>query len=171
MTTRIGESNGTSAALSTASLDGAALRNDFPIFRNAEVGGRPLTFLDSAASSQKPQAVIDALRDYYETSNANIHRGVYHLSEIATAQYEEARKRIARFLNAASPRECIFVRGTTEGINLVASSWGRANLTPGDLIVYTEMEHHSNIIPWQLIAGQTGARIAWVPMTDRKSVV
>lgn len=165
MTTRIGESNGTSAALSTASLDGAALRNDFPIFRNAAVGGRPLTFLDSAASSQKPQAVIDALRDYYETSNANIHRGVYHLSEIATAQYEEARKRIARFLNAASPRECIFVRGTTEGINLVASSWGRANLTSGDLIVYTEMEHHSNIIPWQLIAGQTGARIAWVPMT------
>ncbi|MGC4108496.1 MAG: cysteine desulfurase [Thermomicrobiales bacterium] len=148
-----------------APINGAALRNDFPIFRNAEVGRRPLTFLDSAASSQKPQTVIDALREYYETSNANIHRGVYHLSEIATAQYEEARKRIARFINAASPRECVFVRGTTEGINLVASSWGRANLTPGDLVVYTEMEHHSNIIPWQLIAEQTGARIAWVPMT------
>jgi cysteine desulfurase/selenocysteine lyase len=165
MTTEIGEANGTNAALATASIDGAALRHDFPIFRNAVVGGRPLTFLDSAASSQKPQTVIDALRTYYETSNANIHRGVYHLSEIATAQYEEARKRIARFINAASPRECVFVRGTTEGLNLVASSWGRANLKPGDLIVYTEMEHHSNIIPWQLIAEQTGARIAWVPMT------
>ncbi|HWK81660.1 MAG TPA: aminotransferase class V-fold PLP-dependent enzyme, partial [Thermomicrobiales bacterium] len=167
MTTGLGDANGTgiSAARSTTSIDGAALRTDFPIFRNAVVGGRPLTFLDSAASSQKPQVVIDALRDYYETSNANIHRGVYHLSEIATAQYEEARTRIARFINAASPRECIFVRGTTEGINLVASSWGRANLKPGDLIVYTEMEHHSNIIPWQLIAEQTGARIAWVPMT------
>lgn len=167
MTTGLGDADGTgiSAARSTASIDGAALRTDFPIFRNAVVGGRPLTFLDSAASSQKPHVVIDALRDYYETSNANIHRGVYHLSEIATAQYEEARTRIARFINAASPRECIFVRGTTEGINLVASSWGRANLEPGDLIVYTEMEHHSNIIPWQLIAEQTGARIAWVPMT------
>lgn len=165
MTAQTGEANGTSTALSRASIDGAALRHDFPIFRNAVVNGRPLTFLDSAASSQKPQCVIDALRDFYETSNANIHRGVYRLSELATEQYEGARRRVARFINAGSPRECVFVRGTTEGLNLVASSWGRANLGPGDLIVYTETEHHSNIVPWQLIAEQTGARIAWVPMT------
>jgi len=150
---------------STARLDGAVVRQDFPILNQIEPEGRPsLVFLDSAASSQKPARVIDALSDYYRTSNANIHRGVYHLSELATGAYETARRTIARFINAASPRECIFVRGTTEGINLVAQTWGRANLQPGDLVVFTEMEHHSNLVPWQLIAEERGARLGYVPV-------
>ena len=151
---------------STSALDGAAIRTDFPILiRPPEHGRLPLVFLDSAASSQKPQRVIDALDTYYETSNANIHRGVYHLSEIATTAYEAARRKIATFINAASPRECVFVRNTTEGLNLVAQTWARANLQAGDLVVITEMDHHSNIVPWQLITQERGARLAHVPIT------
>ncbi len=148
-------------------LDGQAIRADFPILNQAPRNGRaPLVFLDSAASSQKPVAVIEAVDDYYRRFNANIHRGVYELSEIATARYEAARKTIARFINARSARECIFVRNTTEAINLVAQSWGRANLLPGDLLVSTVMEHHSNLVPWQLVAEATGARLAYVRLTD-----
>jgi cysteine desulfurase/selenocysteine lyase len=147
-------------------LDGARVRTDFPILIHpAEPGRQSLIFLDSAASSQKPNVVIDALTAYYRDYNANIHRGVYHLSEVATTAFEDARKKIARFINAASPRECIFVRNTTEALNLVAQSWGRANLQPGDLVVFTEMEHHSNIVPWQMIAEERGARLAHVPIT------
>ncbi len=144
-------------------LDGARVRADFPVLNQVPRAGRNrLTFLDSAASSQKPQVVIEALTAYYEQSNANIHRGVYELSEIATARFEDSRKRIARFINARSARECIFVRNTTEAINLVAQSWGQANIGDGDLIVFTTMEHHSNIVPWQLLAEKKGARLGHV---------
>jgi cysteine desulfurase / selenocysteine lyase len=148
-------------------LDGAAIRRDFPIFDRPLTDGRqPLVFLDSAASSQRPSAVINAVSDFYERMNANIHRGVYELSEAATAKYEEARHIVADFINAASPKECIFVRNTTEGINLVANSWGRKNLNEGDLILLSVMEHHSNIVPWQLIAEEKGARIDYIPLTS-----
>jgi cysteine desulfurase/selenocysteine lyase len=147
----------------TDALDGAAVRADFPILtRSAPTGKPPLVFLDSAASSQKPRAVIDALDDYYARTNANIHRGVYDLSEAATEAYETARRKIAGFINARSPRECIMVRNTTEAINLVARAWGGANLEEGDLIVFTEMEHHSNIVPWHIIAAEKKLRQAHV---------
>lgn len=150
----------------TAPLDGLAVRADFPILNQPQSEGRPpLVFLDSGASSQKPAAVIEALEAFYRTSNANIHRGVYQLSERATMQYEEARYKIAAFLNAKSPSECIFVRNTTEAINLVAQTWGRKNLKEGDLIVVSMLEHHSNLVPWHLIAEQTGARIEAIPVT------
>jgi cysteine desulfurase/selenocysteine lyase len=150
-----------------AILDVAWLKSDFPILNQPPVNGRkPLVYLDSAASSQKPQPVIDAVSRFYEESNANIHRGVYQLSERATALYEQARHIVADFINAADPRECIFVRNTTEAINLVANAWGRANLNSGDLILVSEMEHHSNLVPWHLIAEQTGARIKAIPLTD-----
>lgn len=140
-------------------LDGNLVKADFPILtRPTPPGKKPLVFLDSAASSQKPQVVIDALADYYDRLNANIHRGVYDLSEAATEAYEDARKKIATFINAKSARECIMVRNTTEAINLVARAWGGANLQKGDLIVFTEMEHHSNIVPWHLIAEEKGLR-------------
>lgn len=141
------------------------IRADFPILNQPREDRPPLTFLDSAASSQKPHAVIEALSDYYWEYNANIHRGVYDLSERATNAYEAVRKQTARFINATSQREIVFVRNTTEAINLVAQSWGRANLKPGDLVVFTTMEHHSNIVPWQLIAEQTGARLDFVGIT------
>jgi len=144
-------------------LDGNLVKADFPILTHPVPEGKmPLVFLDSAASSQKPQSVIDAQSDYYQRLNANIHRGVYDLSEAATDAYETARKKIAAFINANSARECIMVRNTTEAINLVARSWGGANLTEGDLIVFTEMEHHSNIVPWHLIAEEKGLRQAHV---------
>jgi cysteine desulfurase / selenocysteine lyase len=152
--------------LDASPIDGAAVRADFPVLNQPPRDGRPpLAFLDSAASSQKPAVVIEALDDYYRRSNANIHRGVYELSEIATAKYEAARKTLARFINARSARECVFVRNTTEAINLVAQTWGRANLRPGDLIVGTVMEHHSNLVPWQLVTEATGARLAYVRLT------
>ncbi len=143
-------------------LDGTAIRADFPVL-NGPTGDRPrLVFLDSAASSQKPQVVIDALTDYYERYNANIHRGVYQISELATERFEEARRKVARFLNARSPRECIFVRNATEALNLVAQSWGRANIAAGDLIVFSTMEHHSNIVPWQILAEEKGASLGHI---------
>ncbi len=144
-------------------LDARAIRADFPILHQ-EVHGKPLTFLDSAASSQKPSAVIEAMNDYYRTTHANVHRGVYALSERATAWYEGARRKVAQFIGAKSSREIIFTRNTTESINLVAQAWGRANLRPGDEVLLTELEHHSNIVPWQLIAKETGAKVRYLPV-------
>jgi cysteine desulfurase/selenocysteine lyase len=153
-------------ATAIAPLNVARIKADFPVLNQSPVGGKPpLVFLDSAASSQKPQVVIDALSQYYETSNANIHRGVYDLSERATAAYEGSRRKVQRFINARSWREIVFVRNTTEAINLVANAWGRANINPGDLIVFTTMEHHSNIVPWQILADATGARLGFVGVT------
>ncbi|MEA2586376.1 MAG: cysteine desulfurase / selenocysteine lyase [Thermomicrobiales bacterium] len=150
----------------TTPLDAAAIRADFPILNQPLAPDQlSLVFLDSAASSQKPAAVIDALDDYYRRYNANIHRGVYHLSELATSKYEEARHLVAAFVNAASPNECIFVRNTTEAINLVAQTWGRRNLKEGDLVLLTVMEHHSNLVPWHLLAEEKGFEIAYVPLT------
>ncbi len=145
-------------------LDAVAIKRDFPILN--QPGDVPLTFLDSAASSQKPQAVIDALVHYYSEINSNVHRGVYGLAVKADAAYEAARERVAAFINAAEPAECIYTRGTTEAINLVAHSWGRTNLSAGDLVLVTEMEHHSNFVPWQMVAEETGAEFAVIRMTD-----
>ncbi len=147
-------------------LDGTLLRAQFPVLNQPATDGRPrLVFLDSAASSQKPQVVIDALTDYYEQYNANIHRGVYQISELATERFEEARRKVARFLNTRSPRECVFVRNATEALNLVAQSWGRANISTGDLIIFSTMEHHSNIVPWQILAEEKGARLGHIRIT------
>ena len=145
---------------------GSRVREDFPILEAVNAKGQRLAFLDSAASSQKPRQVIEALERYYRETNANIHRGVYDLSERATAQYEAARHMVADFMNAKSAREIVFVRNTTEGINLVAQTWGRRNVAAGDLIVVTTMDHHSNLVPWQLLAEEKGARLAAVRVTD-----
>src|SRR3972149_3926251 len=147
----------------TRTLDVRAIRADFPIL-SQDVHGKPLAFLDSAASSQKPSVVIDAMSTYYRTTHANVHRGVYTLSERATEMYEGARKKVARFIGAKSSREIIFTRNATESINLVARAWGRANLKPGDEILLTELEHHSNLVPWQLIAKETGAKVRYIPV-------
>ena len=154
-----------SALAAPPPLDIARIRDDFPILQR-QVRGKPLVYLDNAATSQKPQVVIDTITRFYAAENANIHRGVHYLSEHATAAYDAVREKVARFLNAQSTREIIFTRGTTEGINLVAQSYGRTNLKPGDDIVVTTMEHHSNIVPWQLACEQTGARLRVVPITD-----
>jgi cysteine desulfurase/selenocysteine lyase len=146
-----------------AGFDVARARADFPI-PPTRVRGRPLVYLDNAATSQKPRQVIEATSRYYAEQNANIHRGVYWLSERASAAYEDVRAKAANFLGAADPREIVFTRGTTEAINLVASSWGRANLGAGDEVLITAMEHHSNIVPWQLITGEKGARLVVIPM-------
>src|SRR5712692_1431814 len=147
------------------SYDVNKVRHDFPILKRL-INGKPLTYLDSAATAQKPRQVIDELTRFYNEYNANVHRGVYKISEEATAAYEEARAKIARLINANSPNEIIFVRGTTEAINLVAQSWGRANIGLGEGIILTEMEHHSNIVPWQLLANQKGAHLKYVGLTD-----
>ena len=147
-----------------SSPDWQALRKDFPILHQS-VHGRPLIYLDNAATSQKPKPVLDALRHYYEHDNANVHRGIHELSNRATAGFEHARTRAAKFLNARSAEEIIFTRGTTEGINLVASTWGSKFIKPGDRILLTEMEHHSNIVPWQLLAERTGAKVSYLPVT------
>lgn len=146
-----------------AGLDPAAIRADFPVLAE-RVHERPLVYLDNAATSQKPQVVINALRTYYETYNANIHRGLHALSERATAEYEAARVRVASFINAAHPHEVIFTRGTTEAINLVARGWGDENVNEGDEILLTEMEHHSNLVPWQMLARRRGAELRYIPM-------
>ncbi len=146
------------------SIDWPALRKDFPILEQ-EVHGKPLIYFDNAATSQKPRAVLDALVRYYEHDNANVHRGIHELSMRATDGYEGARVRTAKFINATKSCEIIFTRGTTESINLVTNSWGGANLQEGDIILLTEMEHHSNIVPWQLIAKRTGAKLAYIPVT------
>ncbi len=139
------------------------IRADFPILHQ-QVHGHPLAYLDSTASSQKPALVIDAMNDFYRRTNANVHRGVYQLSEQATEAMEQARGKIARFIGARSVREIIFTRNTTESINLVANAWGRANLRPGDRILLTEMEHHSNLVPWQIVAQATGAELLFIPV-------
>jgi len=142
------------------------VRRDFPILAT-QVRDKKLCYLDNAASTQKPRAVIERLQEFYSRENANIHRGVHHLGELATDAYHDARKTVAKFLNAKSDKQVIFTRGTTESINLVAASWGRANLQKGDQILLTAMEHHANIVPWQLIAEQTGAVIKVIPTNDR----
>jgi cysteine desulfurase/selenocysteine lyase len=147
-------------------LDGAALRADFPVFDRPTASGRPLAYLDSASSSQKPRAVIEALADTYGHHYANVHRGIYELSVDADHRYEGARRALARFIGAPSEREVVFVRNATEAINLVAYSWGRANLAAGDLILSTEMEHHANLVPWQQLAAETAATLEFVSITD-----
>ncbi len=146
-------------------LDVWAVRRDFPVLHQ-EVHGHPLVYLDNAASSQKPLRVIEAIDAYYRRYNANVHRGIHKLSEEATTAYEEARQKVARFINARSPKEVVFTRNATESINLVAYSWGRANIREGDEILLTEMEHHSNLVPWQLLAQEKGARLRFIPVTD-----
>ena len=141
------------------------LRKDFPILQR-QIGDKPLIYLDNAATSQKPTAVLQTLDDYYQRHNSNVHRGVHTLSEEATQAYEEARGRVARFINAPSPKQVIFTAGTTGSINLVAYTWGRANLGPGDEVLSTEMEHHSNIVPWQILRDQLGFTLRYVPVTD-----
>jgi cysteine desulfurase/selenocysteine lyase len=150
-------------------LDLARIRADFPALAR-RVNGHPLAYLDSAASAQQPAAVIEAVAEYARGHHANVHRGVHTLSQEATAMYEGAREKVRRFINAASLAEIVFVRGTTEAINLVAQSWGRPRLDAGDEIVVTRLEHHSNIVPWQLLAGQTGASLRVAPI-DRRGVV
>jgi len=150
-------------------FDVAALRKDFPILGRS-VRGRPLTYLDNAATSQKPLAVIKALERYYAEQNANVHRGVHLLSEEATTAYEAARASVAKFLGLKETRGCVFVRGATEGINLVAECWGRVNLKAGDEILLTHLEHHANIVPWQVIAERTGAKVVVTPVTPRGEV-
>lgn len=141
-----------------------SLRQDFPILARTS-NGHPLAYLDNAATTQKPRTVLDTLTRFYETSNANIHRGVYALSEQASELYEQARVRVTQFLNAPDPREIIFTRGTTEAINLVAQSWARPRLQSGDRLLLTEMEHHSNLVPWQLAVQATGAKLDYVAVT------
>lgn len=148
-----------------APLDVETLRQDFPILGRV-VRGKPLVYLDNAATTQKPQQVIDAISRYYSETNSNVHRGVHYLSEQATLQYEGARQRVAKFLNAESEREIIFTRGTTEAINLVAASFGRKFLREGDEVILTEMEHHSNIVPWQMACDASGATLRVVPIND-----
>jgi len=140
-------------------------RSDFPIL-SITVRGKPLVYLDNAATSQKPRQVIDAISEFYASGNANIHRGVHYLSEQATVAFEEVREKVARFLGAESAGEIVFTRGTTEAINLVAASWGRSNLRAGDEVLVTGMEHHSNLVPWQLLCEATGAVLRAVPITD-----
>jgi len=147
-------------------LDARKLRADFPIFEQ-QIHGHPLAYLDSAASSQKPRQVLDAMNALYETSYANIHRGVYDLGERATEAYEGAREKARVFINADSTREVVFTRNVTEALNLVAYAWGLDNLGPGDIVLVTEMEHHSNFVPWQFIARRTGAEFLAVPVDDQ----
>ena len=149
----------------TVPFDIEKVREDFPILKR-RIHGKPIVYLDNAATAQKPRQVIEAVDRFYEEYNANIHRGIYSISEEATAAHENARARVARFINAGSPSEVVFLRGTTEAINLVADSWGRANIGPGDGILLTEMEHHSNIVPWQLLAKEKAACLKYVGLKD-----
>ena len=147
-------------------LDVNEIRKDFPIFQRETRPGTPLVYLDSTATSQKPLAVIEAMDSYYRRSNANIHRGVHTLAEEATSMYEQARVKIARFINAPSAHQIIYTRNTTESINLVAYSWVRANLKAGDLVILTEMEHHSNLVPWQILHAERGIELDFIPVTE-----
>ena len=147
--------------------DLAEIRADFPILAEEHHDGVPLVFLDSAASSQKPQAVIEAIADYYGHTHANVHRGIHKLSEAATAAFEDARRKVRRFINAESRREIIFTRNTTESINLVAQSWGRSQLKPGDVVISTVLEHHSNIVPWQILAEEIGFTLRFLPIREQ----
>ena len=164
---QLGAVSATAASDRAASLDVARVRADFPILSQTTRSVHPLAYLDNAATTQKPRQVIEAVTRFYTSGNANIHRGVYELSERATAAFEGARERVARFIGAASPAEIVFTRSATEAINLVAQSWGRNTLRPGDEVLVTAMEHHSNLVPWQLVCEQTGARLRAVPITAR----
>ncbi|MSU70210.1 MAG: cysteine desulfurase [Opitutaceae bacterium] len=146
------------------------VRDDFPALHQ-QVNGKPLVYLDNAATTQKPQVVIDVLSHFYEHDNANVHRGLHALSMRSTDAFEGARTRVAKFINAAAPEEIIFTRGTTESLNLVAASWGWASLRHGDVILLTEMEHHSNLVPWQLIAQRTGAKLRYLPITGDEGLL
>lgn len=147
-------------------LDVGKIRKDFPIL-SRRVRGKPLVYLDNAATSQKPQGVLNAVDEYYREENSNVHRGVHFLSELATQKYEESREKVRRFINAQHAHEIVFVRGTTEAINLVAQSYGGAVLGPGDEVLISAMEHHSGIVPWQIVCERTGARLRVIPMNDR----
>jgi cysteine desulfurase/selenocysteine lyase len=153
------------AVTARSTLDAQKLRADFPIFEQ-KIHGKPLAYLDSAVTSQKPRQMLDAMRTFYETSYANVHRGVYTLSERATAEFEQARQKVAGFVNAPSAREVIFTRQATEALNLVAYAWGLNNLGPGDVVVVTELEHHSNFVPWQYMAKRTGAGFRMIHLTE-----
>ena len=146
-------------------LDVGAIRQEFPILAQ-EVRGKPLVYLDNAATTQKPKAVIERLTEYYTTINANVHRGVHTLSQKATDAFESGREAVRSYINAVDDREVIFVRGTSEAINLVAHGYGRQRLEPGDEIIISAMEHHSNIVPWQMVCEETGAKLRVIPMTD-----
>jgi len=154
----------------TTGFDVERIREDFPILQT-RVHGNPLVYLDNAATSQKPQAVINAITDYYSGENANIHRGVHYLSVLATRKYEETREKVKDLINAKSTREIVFVRGTTEAINLVSSSYGRENIGNGDEIIISNMEHHSNIVPWQLLCESTGAKLKVIPINDDGEII
>ena len=156
--------------LASEKFDVARLRQDFPIL-SQKIHGKPLVYFDNGATSQKPQCVIDAIDHYYRAENSNIHRGVHHLSELATAAYEAARGKLRGFINAGSDREIIFVRGTTEAINLVTQSYGRAFLKAGDEIIVSAMEHHSNIVPWQMLCEQVGAKLRVIPINHDGEIV
>jgi len=148
-----------------AELDANRVRKDFPIF-DREINGKRIVYLDSAASSQKPRQVLEAMERFYETSYAPTHRSAYQLATDATEAFESARLKVKRFINAPSERSLIFVKNATEGLNLVAQSWGRANLREGDVVLVTQMEHHANIVPWQILAAEKGIELRWVPLTD-----
>ncbi len=156
----------TTTSHTATTLDIARIRQDFPAL-DQQVHGKPLAYLDNAASAQTPTQVIDAIRGFYERDRANVHRGVHELSQRATKSYEQARVKVQRFLNAAHLEEIIYVRGATEGINLVASSWGQANIKAGDEILVSAMEHHSNIVPWQMLCERTGAKLRVIPMNPQ----
>jgi len=147
-------------------IDVDRIWKDFPILNQEVHPGKRLVYLDSAATSQKPSVVVETMNRFYQRYNANIHRGIHALAEAATAQYEGAREKVARFINAGSSREIIYTRNTTEAINLVAFSWGRKNLTQGDVVILTEMEHHSNLVPWQILAQEIGIRLEFIPVTE-----
>ncbi len=147
-------------------LDPGAIRKDFPILKNEAHPGKPLVYLDSTATTQKPISVLKSMDDYYRTSNANIHRGIYSIAEEATARYEGAREKVSSFIGARKNREIIFTRNATESINLVAYSWGRSNLHKGDLVILTEMEHHANLVPWQMLATEREIRLEFIPVSD-----
>ncbi len=153
------------AVTTSAALDAHRIRADFAVFEEL-VNGKPVAFLDSAASTQKPRQVLDAMREFYEHSYANVHRGVYRLAERATAGYETGRRKVAEFVGAPSEREVIFTRSATEALNLVAYAWGLDNLGPGDVVLVTELEHHSSFVPWQYIAGRTGADFRAIPIDE-----
>ena len=155
---------------SVVKFDVERIRQDFPILHQ-KIHGKPLVYLDSAATSQKPKTVLDVISRFYSFDNANIHRAVHQLSERSTRQHEESRSKVQRFLNAADSREIIFVRGTTEGINLVAQTYGRANVGEGDEILITALEHHSNIVPWQILCEEKSARLQVAPINDNGEVI
>jgi cysteine desulfurase/selenocysteine lyase len=147
------------------------IRQDFPILGIEVSPNVPLVYLDSTATAQKPSVVIDAMDEYYRTSNGNIHRGVHYLAERATAMYEASRAKVSAFIGAAKPKEVIFTRNATESINLVAQTWGRAFLAKDDLVILTEMEHHSNLVPWQMLAQEKGLRLEFITVTDELSLI